>query len=166
MAIPWINGVSPGRLAAMSHPRGGDWLEADLRAWKTAGAELIVSTLKREEIERLALDRERAFCDKLGLGFISFPVLDHGVPDSVRKTRHLAGRLARELKNGRSILVHCFAGLGRSPLIAACTMIHTGTPPQLAMERLSSARGFQVPETREQRHWVERFAARPRKANA
>ena len=34
VAGPW-----PGSLAVMPRPRGGDWLEDEVRAWRTAGVE-------------------------------------------------------------------------------------------------------------------------------
>ena len=33
----WIDGPWPGRLAIVPRPRGGDWLEDEVRAWRQVG---------------------------------------------------------------------------------------------------------------------------------
>ena len=47
----------------------------------------------------------------------------------------------------------------RSGLIAAGTLIAAGVDPELALKSVSSARGLAIPETPEQRLWVERLLA-------
>jgi len=119
----WIPG--PGRLAIMARPRGNDWLESEIEAWKTAGVEVVVSLLEPEEVSELELAREPALCGERGIAFLSYPIPDRGVPES-EETRQLASRLAADLTCGRSLAIHCRAGIGRSSLIAACVLISTG----------------------------------------
>jgi hypothetical protein len=49
-------------------------------------------------------------------------------------------------------------GVGCTGLVAACLLISKGAP-ETAVERLSAARGVTVPETAEQRDWIDRYAA-------
>lgn len=76
----WIEGPWPGRLAISSRPRGGDWLEDEVRAWQQAGIEMIVSLLTKDEIADLDLNQEAEFCRNYGLQFIAFPIEDRSVP--------------------------------------------------------------------------------------
>jgi hypothetical protein len=62
--IYWIEGPWPGRLAISSRPRGGDWLEDEVRAWQQAGIETIVSLLTKDEIAALELAQEAEFYRK------------------------------------------------------------------------------------------------------
>ncbi|WP_162005512.1 hypothetical protein [Dictyobacter vulcani] len=44
-------------------------------------------------------------------------------------------------------------------IVAASLLILNGFSPQQAVEQLSQARGYPVPETQEQQEWVMAFAA-------
>ena len=52
----WIEGPWSGRLAIAPRPRGGDWLEEEVRAWQQSGLNLVVSLLAPEEVAELDLD--------------------------------------------------------------------------------------------------------------
>jgi hypothetical protein len=56
----WIGGPWPGRLGVVPRPRGGEWLEADTRAWRAAGIDVVVSLLEASEEADLALGGESA----------------------------------------------------------------------------------------------------------
>ena len=51
----WIEGPWPGRLAIVPRPRGGEWLEDEIRSWKQAGVNVVVSLLTNDEITELGL---------------------------------------------------------------------------------------------------------------
>ncbi|MBM3621805.1 MAG: hypothetical protein FJX20_14060 [Alphaproteobacteria bacterium] len=89
--------------------------------------------------------------------FISFAIPDRGLPASVRQIRAMARRLAGMLGDGKSVAVHCRAGIGRSAVVAACAMICAGMTPQVALERIAKARGTAVSDTDAQRDWVIAF---------
>jgi hypothetical protein len=55
----WIPGSWRGKLAIVTRPRGGDWLEDEAAGWRRARLNLIVSLLEKEEAAHLQLDRER-----------------------------------------------------------------------------------------------------------
>lgn len=94
----------------------------------------------------------------MGIAFLSFPVEDRGVPASPGETLKLIRELDQYLAGGKSVGIHCRQGIGRSSLIAACLLVSAGETPNHAFKRLSRARGCEVPETAEQRQWVEAFA--------
>jgi protein-tyrosine phosphatase len=154
----WIEVQTTGRLAILPRPRGGEWLEDEVRVWLDAGFDTIVSLLTLEEAEEFDLKKEGELCIALGLGFVSFPIRDMGVPPSVDETIKLANELASSLTIGKSVGVHCRQGIGRSSLIAACVLVALGQKPETAFESIGRTRGCQVPETAEQREWVIAFA--------
>ena len=80
--IYWITGTPLPPLSIMPRPRGGDWLEDEIRSLRLQGADVLVSWLTADEVEELNLANEEALCRTLGLQFLSFPIPDRSVPDS------------------------------------------------------------------------------------
>lgn len=154
----WIEGSWPGRLAIMPRPRGGDWLEDEVSSWRRLGIDTIVSALSSEEIAELDLIQEKEHCEKVGIEFLTFPVVDRGVPRSAKETWELVRQLEEKLAQGKKIAVHCRQGVGRAALLAACILAVSGVDPASAWDRITVARGCVVPDTAEQREWVVRFA--------
>jgi protein-tyrosine phosphatase len=145
-------------MSVSPRPRGGDWLDDDLNAWREAGATVIVSLLEPHENTDLGLEDEPEAATRAGLSFISFPVEDRNVPTSNEATLALLVRLESLLKEGASILTHCRQGLGRSGLIAIALLMQAGKSADEAVEIVSAARGLPVPETPGQLAWVHSFS--------
>lgn len=61
------------------------------------------------------------------------------------------------MEEGKSIGIHCRAGIGRSSLIAACVMIHLGFTSSNALSLISESRQLKVPDTIEQEKWVGEY---------
>ncbi|HKV38053.1 MAG TPA: protein tyrosine phosphatase [Blastocatellia bacterium] len=160
MRIPvyWIIGFSPGRLGIVPRPRGGDWLHEEIQSLGVSGADVIVSLLEESEETELDLVREGLACEKHRLSFVSFPIGDRGVPSSKDATLGLADDLLKFVKDGKSVVVHCRQSVGRSSLIAACVLVLDGVAVDEAFQRITVARGCEVPDTRQQRMWVGDFA--------
>lgn len=156
----WIPGPWRGRLAISARPRGGDWLEDEVQGWRSAGIEVVVSLLSKDEEEQLDLSDEHRLAGLQSIRFVSFPVTDRSVQASLETTVALLGDIRAELEAGRNVAVHCRQGIGRSALIAAGALAAAGLEPHAALETVSVARGLPVPETEEQRHWLEGLLAR------
>ena len=152
----WVNGPWRGRLAVLPRPRGGDWLEDEVRAWRSSGIDVVVSLLEREEEEELDIAREADACRVNGVEFITHPVADRGIP-SPRAFAELVRGLEEKLAAGKGVGVHCRQGVGRSALLAACLLIAAGVDAESAWGRVAAARGRPVPDTVEQREWAARF---------
>ena len=154
----WVEGPWPGKLALAPRPRGGDWLEDEILGWKRAGVDTVLSLLTPVEEQDLGLDEESRSVREQGLDFTSFPIPDRQVPTSEQQVKTTLDKLNRRLSAGHTALVHCRQGVGRTGLIAACLLVKNGMSPGAAVETISAARGVKVPETDEQREWIERFA--------
>ena len=153
-----IRGPWAGRLSIVTRPRGGDWLEEEVRSWARSGLNVLVSLLEPEEEAEFGLAREAELCRSSSIEFHSFPIPDRGVPASRDGTLDLVRKLERHLTAGHSVGIHCRQGIGRSGLIAACLLVSAGELPHKAFAGISRVRGCPVPETAEQREWVEAFA--------
>ena len=155
----WLPGPWSGHLAIALRPRGGEWLDTELAAWRTAGTDTIVSLLEPTEEAELGLASEAATATAHGLEFISFPIPDRGVPTSQQAMHQLVAHLNAALNADRNIVVHCRQGVGRSAVIAAATLIGAGQAVDSAVDTVSRARGVPVPETAAQRRWLSEFAS-------
>jgi protein-tyrosine phosphatase len=154
--LHWIELRAAGRMAIMARPRAEDWLEAEVAEWKARGLEMIVSLLDRDEVSELGLQREAEICRANGIKFVSYPIPDRGVPE-IRHAKELADSIAGGIVDGRSIAIHCRAGIGRSSLIAASALICLGIEAGAALALIKEARGVSVPDTDEQRDWIMAF---------
>ena len=157
----WIPGPWGGRLAIAARPRGGDWLEDEVSGLRRAGVDVVVSLLEKDESAQLDLSEEAKVMEANGLRFMSFSIPDRGVPASTPAAVSLIAAISDALEAGKNVAVHCRQGVGRSGLIAAGVLAGSGLEPERAIEVVSSARGQTVPETPDQRSWVQRLPARP-----
>ena len=147
-----------GKLAMAARPRGGDWLPDDLSSWKQAGADTVLSLLTPEEEEDLDLRQEAGKAKMLGLECASFPIPDRQIPRSEAKWADILDRVTRRLTDGKNVVDHCRQGIGRTGLVAACLLVRKGMSSGAAVELVSAARGVSVPETTEQRDWIDHYA--------
>lgn len=154
----WIEGPWRGRLAIMPRPRGGDWLEDEIQSWRRSGVNVVVSLLTREEQAELNLFDEEALCRANGIEFVSFSIVDRGVPSSAEAFSEQVIKLVEQLANGQNIAIHCRQGVGRAALVAICLLSVSGMEPAAAIERVGAARGCSAPETPEQRRWITAYA--------
>jgi protein-tyrosine phosphatase len=151
----WVKNLA-GHLAIGSAPRPENPLDEALLAWKEEGVDIVVSLVEDTEMPGLLM-AERELCQELDLDFIWFPVQDKTVPPSSGAVWVLATWLENEISAGKSVAIHCRAGIGRSAVLAACVLICLGIEAAVALDMIAEARGTEVPETEEQRQWVLDF---------
>jgi len=156
--IFWVPTDAPGRLAVVGRPRAGHFLGDDMRAYRAAGLDTLVSALPLEEATKCWLHEEGAAAAAAGLTFLHFPVPNLLTPEPVAALTALAP-LAAAVREGRAVGAHCFAGVGRSPLIVASILALLGIDPDEAWRRVARARGRDVPDTHLQRAWVATLVA-------
>lgn len=154
-----VTGSWRGKLFLSSRPRGGDWLEDEVSAWRRYGIDTVVSLLTDEEEQELDLAHEASEARKHNVAFISYPVPDRGVPSNISTLSDLLETIHRDLQHGRNVLVHCRQGIGRTGLIAASLLVRDGMEPASAIQKVSEVRGLRIPETPEQESCIYEAAA-------
>ena len=59
--LRWINEPWDGKITVVPRPRGGEWLEDEIRDWRSAGVDAVVSLLTDGEVPDLELSDEERF---------------------------------------------------------------------------------------------------------
>jgi protein-tyrosine phosphatase len=117
-------------------------LANDLAAIRAAGATCLVTLTEARELRWSGRGDFAAEVERAGLLWHHLPIRDLGVPDSRFEAGwqavgpELRGRLAR----GERLVIHCYAGLGRTGLIAARLLIEFGEDPDRAIALVRAAR--------------------------
>ncbi len=155
----WVNTGNSMRLAVAPCPDGGSRLDTEIASLRDEGVDVLVSMQTPTEMRALGLAEEPQACERAGVRFLWLPVVDHRVPSSLAAVRQIVEILQAELAAGKGVAAHCFAGVGRSVLLVACVLCAEGWTPEQTFDAISEARGFRVPETREQMRWIREFAA-------
>lgn len=155
----WVPSPWQGRLGIVARPRGGDWLQDEVKSWRDAGLDMVASLLTADEAAELGLLQEEALAHREGIELWSFPIPDYGVPSSRADFARFLRGLEQALRTGKSVGIHCRQAIGRSSLVVAALLVSAGEEPEAAFRRIAKARGREVPDTEEQRRWVSQIAS-------
>ena len=124
---------------------------------RDVGIDVIVSMIQSDEAAELGLEDQGAAAERAGLVFVSFAIPDRVVPSVRRLFSRFVNDLEGRLVKGSFIGVHWRACIGRASVTAASLLIRFGVSPEVAWLQVASARGCSVPDTVEQREWVDRY---------
>jgi protein-tyrosine phosphatase len=149
-----IGSIGEGFVAIMARPSLEAAAAASIINIARLGIHQVVSLLEPNEARNLGLNGEREQVKAHGMGFISFPIPDMGLPPSVEDYALLSKKLFNQVNAGVNTLIHCHAGIGRSGLLVAGILLHCDMDPQQAFAYASRMRGIRVPETPEQEQWL------------
>ena len=105
--IDRIPGPWAGRLGIAARPRGGDWLEGEVRSLRDAGVEVIVSLFTPEEVLEFDLQQEQEIAQRYGMRFCSFPIPDRGIPSFRETMGSLVEHVGKSLEAGENVVVPC-----------------------------------------------------------
>jgi ADP-ribosylglycohydrolase/protein-tyrosine phosphatase len=154
--------VVPGRWLAGEYPGGRSPLEASnrLQALLDAGLNTFIDLTEAHELP--AYHELLAESDVRGVQYHRVPIGDHGVPSNRQSVAALLDLIDRLLAEGRSLYLHCRAGIGRTGTIVGCHLVRSGLTGEAALERLQvlwsqcerSRVWPSVPETAEQIDFV------------
>jgi protein-tyrosine phosphatase len=148
----------PGLLSTMARPRGGDWIDDEMKGLRTAGVDLVISMLTSSEVNELDLAGEERAAVLVGIRFGALPTPDRGVPERTALAK-LVGTVVTHLGRGEHVVVHCRHGIGRASVVVAAVLVSEGADPTTAWDVISDARGLPVPDTINQREFIQHLAS-------
>src|SRR5262245_30606782 len=135
--------VIPGKLAGMARPRPGQAEEI-----RSHGIGAVLALTETPPLEELVAE---------GFAVAHEPVPDFEAPDVATLSRCVAF-VREQLSAGRSVLVHCHAGCGRTGTVLAAALVDQGVAPARAIAQVRSLRPGSI-ETAEQERAVLRYAS-------
>ncbi len=142
----------------------GRWdreLEPDLeRLTGRYETDALVTLLEEEEFERYGVPGFLRRVREAGLEVVHFPIADVKTPRKAQSEDYAAliERLVSLLKEGKTVVIHCRGGLGRTGTVAASVLVALGRDPDEAIRLVRSVRSERAVETRKQEEYVRRFA--------
>ena len=150
--------IKNGSITMMPKPPGGQSLSHFIGYLKHKDINTLVSLLHYEENNTYKLNSEGSECELQGIEFINFQIQDHDVPQFFVPFNHLIDKLVGDIYKGKNIAIHCYAGIGRTGLMASSILIKLGMHVDPAVIALSQTRTLKIPETIEQISWLHHFA--------
>jgi protein-tyrosine phosphatase len=103
-------------------------------------ASLLVTLVEEHELRLLRIPTLLARARAHGLDSEWFPFEDGDVPSDAPGLTALTGRILETVRAGRTVVIHCRGGLGRSGLVAAACLIALGHAPPDAIRIVRAAR--------------------------
>ncbi len=136
--------VRAGQVAGMAFPFGAPW-----GALREEGVQAVL-TLTEHPLES---DPAEA-----GLAALHVPLVDFGTP-SLEELERCVAWIDEQVEAGRSVAVHCMAGVGRTGTVIAAWLTRQGLGADEAVDELRSSRPGSV-ETPGQVDAIRRFAGK------
>jgi protein-tyrosine phosphatase len=126
----WL-GPMPGRFQA--------WSAFNAEA-ERSGLGLVVCLTPKPELAELSPDYHAALArGRLPFRWMHVPMRNFGLPEDPAAFRRDVGAIADTLLSGKSVLLHCAAGMGRTGTAAACVLKALGLPAPEALQRIRDA---------------------------
>ncbi|MCB1056240.1 MAG: dual specificity protein phosphatase family protein [Acidobacteria bacterium] len=145
MTLATFSWILPDALAGSAMPGLMGRLEDDLAWLRQSGFQQIVCLTERPPAEPLG-----------GLEGVHFPIPDMGVVQP-RRMLEICQAILESIHQGKKVLVHCRAGLGRTGTVGACTLVSLGVPADGAILRIRSQSTYAI-QTESQERLIHHYA--------
>jgi len=147
-----------GKIGIGRAPGYGSARFDDFRSIKEQGISKIYCLQEEDELVYLAdetVEQRREILKEYGIELIHSPIGDFRIP-TPEQALMLSESIMKDVNGGKSILIHCMGGLGRSGTIAACALVHYGLKPDDAVKIVRTVRPGTL-ETDQQVEFVKEF---------
>lgn len=152
----------PGRLGMTILPGRKDRgrsLADDLAVLREQGVSRLFTLATPDELEWAGVGELRAAAERLCITVESCAIPDQRAP-TLDQAEALVRSILASLAEGRSVVVHCVGGLGRTGTIAACVLVARGASAADAIATVRRVRGPRAVETEEQERRVAELVER------
>ena len=125
----------PGIRVGSLTPKSNKNLAVDLQELKDWGANGVVCFLEAHELAISRVEQLPVQVQESGIWWRLLPIVDMGVPDQFFEDAWAEeGELIRHaLRIGERVIFHCYAGLGRTGMMAARILVEMGMDPEEAI---------------------------------
>lgn len=158
----------PGRLGMTFLPGkeylsgwSGAWwrdLECDVaRLRGDFGCDVFLLLVEDHELERTRTTSLASALERHGIDFLRHPVVDMNIPTDRGAYRSTLESLTAALHTGKSVIVACRGGLGRTGTAVACLLVGEGMEPTAAIALTRASRKHTI-ERGVQVEWVRGWA--------
>jgi protein-tyrosine phosphatase len=133
----------------------GLWLSSlakELSSIRAVGASTLVSLTESKELRWAGAGDFGAAVARAGLHWHHLPIRDFGIPDDgfEEAWSQVGPSLHQRLVAAERIVIHCYAGLGRTGLVVARILIEQGETPERALALVRAARPGAVQTARQE----------------
>lgn len=115
---------------------------------------LTVAELRKFRVPHLLTEYEAS-------GFLVFhyPIEDGMVPSDVLSFNALVDKIRKRIADGNRVLIHCYGGLGRAVLVAACLMlaIDSEVAPEQVIGQMRALRGPRAVQSVKQYNFINDY---------
>uniref|UniRef100_A0A4X1WD55 Cyclin-dependent kinase inhibitor 3 n=2 Tax=Sus scrofa TaxID=9823 RepID=A0A4X1WD55_PIG len=125
---------------------------------KSCGIQDVFVFCTRGELSKYRVPNLLDLYHQYGIITHHHPIPDGGAPD-IASCCEIMEELEICLQNNRKTLIHCYGGLGRSCLVAACLLLYLSdtVSPQQAIDSLRDLRGSGAIQTIKQYNYLHEF---------
>ena len=149
---------APGKVYLHSMPgRNENWEDFIGAATATRLSDIVCLTAI-DEIAEKSPTYEKAPRDDFPYTTHCFPIPDLGVPEDGDDFFLFIVSVAKFVREGRHILIHCGAGIGRTGMVASCLLLALGCSVEEVRDAVTSA-GSDPAETADQCSFVHKLAS-------
>lgn len=131
-----------GEIALSRMPGSVTPIEEDIAEIVALNCACVLTLVPQEELIRHGGHRLPTHLRNEGIEWHHFPIVDYStpLPSQDQAWSALSERLQDHLKNNRMILIHCYAGVGRSGMIALRLLVEKGVNPEDALNQIRKVR--------------------------
>jgi protein-tyrosine phosphatase len=131
-----------GEIALSRMPGSVTRIEEDVAEIVALNCACVLTLAPQEELIRHGADRLSSLLVDEGIEWLHFPIDDYAtpLPSQDQAWSELSERLHHHLNNNLTILIHCYAGIGRSGMIALRLLVEQGVNPEEALTQIRNVR--------------------------
>lgn len=151
--------ICPGKKSATSIS-GHGWdrdLSIDIQAIRDWGADTVITLMEEWELRQYQVDNLGSEIRAAGMAWLHLPIIDGHAPDAEWDAAWASTHrenLFYDIQNGKSILIHCLGGRGRTGTVAVLLLLLFGDSVDDAMTKVRMAREGMI-ETEAQEQYLQ-----------